>query len=64
MGPRSNRLLTVIINPAMIVTWLAGIYLGWAGHWYMSGWLGVKFLLVLALSAVHGLYDAPVAAVS
>jgi putative membrane protein len=51
-----QRLLKVIINPAMIVTWLAGIYLAWAGHWYMSGWLGVKFLLVLALSAVHGFF--------
>jgi putative membrane protein len=51
-----QRLLKVIINPAMIVTWLVGIYLAWAGHWYASGWLGVKFLLVLALSAVHGFF--------
>jgi hypothetical protein len=35
-----RRLLKVIINPAMIITWLAGIYLAWAGHWYTSGWLG------------------------
>jgi putative membrane protein len=51
-----RRLLKVIINPAMIITWLAGIYLAWAGHWYTSGWLGAKFLLVLALSAVHGFF--------
>ena len=25
------RLLKAIINPAMIVTWLAGIYLAWSG---------------------------------
>src|SRR5207249_9152775 len=31
-------LLKAIINPAMIVTWLAGIYLAWSGHWYASGW--------------------------
>ena len=28
-----RRLLKAIINPAMIVTWLAGLYLAWAGHW-------------------------------
>src|SRR3979490_12370 len=26
-----RRLLKAIINPAMIVTWLAGLYLAWAG---------------------------------
>jgi protoporphyrinogen IX oxidase len=51
-----RRLLKVIINPAMIITWLAGIYLAWAGHWYTSGWLGAKLLLVLALSAIHGFF--------
>jgi putative membrane protein len=51
-----RRLLKAIINPAMIVTWLAGIYLAWAGHWYLSGWLQLKFLLVLVLSAVHGFF--------
>ena len=51
-----RRLLKAIINPAMIVTWLAGIYLAWAGHWYLSGWLHLKFLLVLVLSGVHGFF--------
>src|ERR1700743_713692 len=49
-----RRLLKAIINPAMIVTWLAGLYLVWAGHWYLSGWFHVKFLLVLLLSGIHG----------
>jgi len=51
-----RRLLKAIINPAMIVTWLAGIYLAWAGHWYLSGWLHLKVLLVLVLSGVHGFF--------
>jgi len=51
-----RRLLKAIINPAMIVTWLAGLYLAWAGHWYVSVWLQIKFLLVLAMSAVHGFF--------
>ena len=51
-----RRLLKAIINPAMIATWLAGIYLAWAGHWYLSGWFHLKFLLVLVLSAFHGFF--------
>ena len=37
-----RRLLKAIINPAMIVTWLAGLYLAWSGHWYTSGWFHAK----------------------
>ena len=50
------RLLKGIINPAMIVTWLVGLYLAWAGHWYLSGWFHLKLLLVLVMSAVHGFF--------
>jgi putative membrane protein len=51
-----RRLLRAIINPAMLVTWLAGLYLVWAGHWYLSGWFHAKFLLVLMLSGAHGFF--------
>ena len=51
-----RRLLKAIIKPAMMVTWLAGLYMVWAGHWYASGWFHGKFLLVLILSGVHGLF--------
>ncbi|MEH2505031.1 MULTISPECIES: protoporphyrinogen oxidase HemJ [unclassified Bradyrhizobium] len=51
------RLLKVIINPAMIVTWLAGIYMAWSGHWYTSGWFHAKLTLVLILSGVHGFFS-------
>jgi protoporphyrinogen IX oxidase len=51
-----RRLLKAIINPAMIVTWLAGLYLAWVGHWFSAGWLHGKLLLVLALSGVHGFF--------
>lgn len=51
------RLFKAIINPAMVVTWLAGLYLAWAGHWYMAGWFHAKLALVLLLSAVHGLFS-------
>jgi putative membrane protein len=51
------RLLKAIINPAMGVTWLAGIYLAWGGTWYASGWFLAKLALVLALSGVHGFFS-------
>jgi len=49
-----RRLLKAIMNPAMIVTWLAGLYLAWDGGWYMQGWFHAKLLLVLAMSGMHG----------
>ncbi|BAF90714.1 conserved hypothetical protein [Azorhizobium caulinodans ORS 571] len=49
-----RRLLKGICNPAMIVTWLAGIYLIYEGGWIRSGWLHGKLALVLLLSAFHG----------
>jgi protoporphyrinogen IX oxidase len=52
-----RRLLKAIINPAMIVTWLAGLYLAWSGHWFSSGWLHVKLALVILLSGVHGFFS-------
>jgi putative membrane protein len=55
-----RRLLRAIINPAMIATWVLGLWLAWDGPdsrygWFASGWLHGKFVLVLALSAVHGM---------
>jgi putative membrane protein len=52
-----RRLLKAIINPSMIVTWLAGLYLAWAGKWFSAPWLHGKLLLVLVLSGVHGFFS-------
>ena len=51
-----RRLLRFIINPAMIVTWLLGLWLVWQSGMYRAGWFEVKFALVLALSGVHGVF--------
>jgi putative membrane protein len=55
-----RRLLRGIINPAMIATWVFGLWLAWLGPdsrygWFASPWLWAKLVLVLALSAVHGM---------
>jgi putative membrane protein len=52
-----RRLLKAIINPAMAVTWLAGLYLAWAGHFFSAPWLHGKLLLVIAMSAMHGFFS-------
>jgi protoporphyrinogen IX oxidase len=51
-----RRLLKAIINPAMMVAWVAGLYLAWTGHWFTAGWLDVKLVLVLVLSGIHGFF--------
>ena len=48
------RLLKAIINPAMIATWLFGLWLAWEGGLLKAGWLHAKFALVLVLSGSHG----------
>jgi putative membrane protein len=49
-----RRLLRAIINPAMIVTWVFGLWLAWKGFGFQGGWLHAKIAAVLCLSAVHG----------
>lgn len=49
-----RRLYRAIMTPAMVVSWIAGLYLIWAGGWIFSGWMHAKLALVLGLSAAHG----------
>jgi putative membrane protein len=51
-----RRLLRAIMTPAMIATWVFGFGLAWMGHWFTYPWLHAKLVLVLILSAVHGLF--------
>ena len=50
-----RRLLKAIALPAMIVTWLAGLWLVYETGAWRSGWMHAKFVLVLALSAAQGM---------
>ena len=50
-----RRLLRIIANPAMIASWFFGIALMLENHQYREGWMQAKLVLVLALSALHGL---------
>ena len=49
-----RRLLRAIMTPAMIATWLSGLYLAWSAYWFTAGWFHGKLAFVIALSGAHG----------
>jgi putative membrane protein len=50
-----RKLLRAIINPAMIATWVFGLWLVWLGGWAYAGWFHAKLTLVIVMSGVHGM---------
>ena len=50
-----RRLLRAIINPAMIATFVFGIWLVWEGGWLAATWLHAKLALVIVMTGVHGM---------
>lgn len=48
-----RRLLKVIMNPAMMISWILGLYLAWQGFSFQGGWLHGKILLVVLLTIAH-----------
>jgi protoporphyrinogen IX oxidase len=55
-----RRLLRAIMNPAMMVTWVVGLWLAWRGFQFSGAWLHLKILLVALLSATHGYFSKAV----
>ncbi len=55
-----RKLLRTIINPAMIATWVLGLTLVAITRADQEHWFQLKFLLVLAMSGLHGFYAATV----
>jgi protoporphyrinogen IX oxidase len=51
-----RRLLNFIMMPAMLVTWMVGIVLLLQGQWLGAGWFHVKFVAVVAMTVLHGLF--------
>ncbi|WP_020398567.1 CopD family protein [Kordiimonas gwangyangensis] len=52
---RERRLMRIIINPAMTITWILGIMLVFNIGFSAGGWLHAKLLLVFLLSGFHGM---------
>lgn len=55
-----RRLLRAILNPAMMVSWVLGLWLAWKGFGLSGGWLHAKIAAVVALSAAHGYFAGAV----
>jgi putative membrane protein len=51
-----KRLMKIIMNPAMIATWLSGLSVLWILGFdnIFSLWLSIKFLFAIVLSGYHG----------
>ncbi|MDI7863050.1 protoporphyrinogen oxidase HemJ [Rhizobiaceae bacterium n13] len=48
-----QRLLNVIMRPAMMIAWVLGLYLAWSFYGFHGGWLHAKIALVVVLSWYH-----------
>lgn len=57
-----GRLLRIIINPAMVIAWVLGLWLAWTGGFFSAHWFHAKLALAIALSAVHGYFSMAVRA--
>jgi len=51
---REARVRSIILNPAMAVTWILGLMLAFNVDAFHQGWFHAKFLLVIALSGYQG----------
>jgi len=51
-----EKLLKIIMNPSMIVTWISGIFMIWITGFesLLIFWVYTKIIFVLCLSAFHG----------
>jgi protoporphyrinogen IX oxidase len=49
-----RRLLKAIMTPAMVASWLFGLWAMWETQAWTQGWFHAKLFLVLLMSAFHG----------
>jgi len=56
----STKLRTIILNPALILTWVFGLLTAASSNWiqFQMGWMHAKLVLVVILSGLHGYYSA------
>ena len=57
-----RRLYRTIMQPAMGLSWLLGLYLAWSVYGFQGGWLHAKLAFVVLLTGVHHFYGSAVKA--
>ena len=53
-----QRLIEIIMTPAMVISWVLGLWLAWQAEYLGSGWFHAKLALTIALTGVHGYFSA------
>ena len=53
-GVLLSKRLRQLMGAGISLTWLSGMYLVYASGYYVAQWFWVKFLVVIGLSALHG----------
>jgi len=51
---RMGKLRKIILTPSLVLVWVFGLLMAYAGGHFTSGWLHAKLTLVVILSAYHG----------
>lgn len=51
---RMGKLRSIILTPSMIIVWVLGLSLAYAGGHFTSGWFHAKLTLVLVMTGYHG----------
>lgn len=51
---RERRLISIVMNPSMLIVWALGLTLAWQSGAFNFGWMWLKLLSVFALSGYHG----------
>lgn len=52
-----RKLMKVIVNPAMIATWILGLWLASVQGVWGEPWFHAKLFLVVMLSGIHGMFS-------
>lgn len=50
------KLLRIIMNPAMIASWVFGLWLWFGWNLGSGGWIHAKLVLVVAMTGLHGFF--------
>ena len=51
-----RKLIKIIMNPAMIVTWILGLFLILLNNNLIEAWLLIKIFFVILMSGTHGFF--------